>query len=132
GKWLIFVDADDYLPFDAFETFYHKFNSEAELIFFGMGGIYSDTNNPSDRGDNYTQMVRNFIKGRISENEIRLNFPSPCSKMVSSKLIKRHNLRYDEVVASNDVYFSLLSGYYAEKIDAVDKITYIATVSRGS
>lgn len=132
GKWLIFADADDYFPDDAFETFYSKFYSDAELIFFGMGGIYSDTGKSSDRGDRYTTIVRNFLSGTISEFEIRLNFSTPCSKMVSNQLVKRHNLRYDEVLASNDVFFSLLTGFYAKKIEAIDKITYIATVSRGS
>lgn len=132
GRWLIFVDADDYLPNDAFETFYSQFESNAELIYFGMDGIYTDTNERSDRGDIYTQLVKDYLSGKKSEMDIRLGFSSPCSKMVRRELIERHNICYDEVVASNDVYFSLLTGYYAIKIDAVDKVTYIATVSRGS
>jgi len=132
GKWLIFVDADDYLPDDAFDIFYNLFNSDAELIYFGMDGIYSDTGEHSERGDQYTQLVRDYLSRKKSEMDIRLGFASPCSKMVRRELIDRHHIRFDEVVASNDVYFSLLTGYYAKKIDAVDKITYIATVSRGS
>lgn len=132
GKWLIFVDADDYLPTDAFETFYSKLNSDAELIYFGMDGIYSDTNERSDRGDRYTKLVKDYLCGTKTEMDIRLNFSTPCSKMVRRDLVEKHNIRFDEVVASNDVYFSLLTGYYAKKIEAVDKITYIATVTRGS
>lgn len=132
GKWLIFIDADDYLPDDAFEIFYNNFNSDAEVIYFGMDGIYADTGERSDRGDTYTQLVKDYLSGKKSEMDLRLGFASPCSKMVSRELVDRHQISYDEVVASNDVYFSLLTGYYANKIDAVDKITYIATVSRGS
>lgn len=132
GKWLIFIDADDYLPNDAFEIFYSKIDSDAEVIFFGMDGIYLDTGERSNRGDTYTQLVKDFLNGKKSEMDIRLRFASPCSKMVSRELVKRHDIQYDEVVASNDVYFSLLTGYYAKKIEAVDKITYIATVSKGS
>jgi glycosyltransferase involved in cell wall biosynthesis len=132
GKWLIFVDADDYLPEDAFEIFYNNFNSDADVIYFGMDGIYADTGERSDRGDQYTQLVKDYLSGKKSEMDLRLGFASPCSKMVRRELVDRHQIRFDEVVASNDVYFSLLTGYYATKIDAVDKITYIATVSRGS
>lgn len=132
GKWLIFIDADDFLPEDAFETFYKYVNSDAEVIYFGMDGIYADTGERSDRGDVYTQLVKDYLSGRKSEMDLRLGFASPCSKMVRRELVDRHQIRFDEVVASNDVYFSLLTGYYANKIDAVDKITYIATVSRGS
>lgn len=132
GKWLVFVDADDYLPENAFETFYSQFNSDAELIFFCMDGIYSDTGEHSDRGDAYTQLVKDYLSGKRDEMDIRLNFFSPCSKMVRKSLVDKHHLRYDEVVAGNDAYFSLLAGYYATKIHAVDKVTYIATVSKGS
>jgi hypothetical protein len=52
--------------------------------------------------------------------------------MVSHDLVNRYNICYDEILAGNDVYFSLLTGYYAQKIAAVDKVTYIATVNRGS
>lgn len=132
GKWIVFADADDYFENRAFDLFYNYFESEADIVYFGMGGIYVDTNEVSDRGDKYTELVRNFLAGLISENKIRTCFSSPCSKMIKSKLINERCIRFDEVVSSNDVYFSLLSGYYANKIDACDKIVYIATVSKGS
>lgn len=132
GKWLIFADADDYFSDEAFDTFYSKINSEAEIIYTCMGGIYLDSGEKSDRGDGYTNMVRKYIKGEIPETDLRFKFSSPCCKMVSHDLVKRHNLRYDEVTASNDMFFSMQCGYYAKKIEAVDAVTYIATVSRGT
>ena len=132
GKWLIFADADDYFSDSAFNLFFARADSDAEIIYTCMGGIYSDTLEPSDRGDQFTQKVRGFLNGSLSEMDLRTGFASPCCKMVSAELVKRHNIRYDEVVAHNDNYFSLLTGYYANKIEAIDQITYIATVSRGS
>ena len=132
GKWFIFADADDYFSENAFDLFFSKADSDAEIIYTCMGGVYSDTGEPSNRGDGFTKKVRGYLNGSLSEIDLRIGFPSPCCKMVSSALVERHSIRYDEVVASNDVYFSLLSGYYAKKIEAFDSITYIATVSRGS
>ena len=132
GKWLLFADADDYYTADAFDVFYSQVNVDAEIVFFGMGGIYIDTGERSDRGDTYTKLVRNFLEDEENETNIRLNFSSPCSKIIAIELINRHHIRFDEVVASNDVYFSLLTGFYAKTISAVDKIVYIATVSKGS
>lgn len=132
GKWYVFADADDYFSDTAFETFFSKADSDAEIIYTCMGGIYSDTGEPSNRGDQFTSKVRGFLSGELSEMDLRTGFASPCCKMVSAELVKRHSIRYDEVVAHNDNYFSLLSGYYAKKIEAIDTITYIATVSRGS
>ena len=132
GKWLIFADADDYFSDKAFDTFFLFADSKAELVYTCMGGIYLDTGEHSDRGDGYTNLVRGYLNGTKTEMDLRLRFASPCCKMVSSELIKRYNIRYDEVPASNDMYFSMLSGFYARRIDATDSVTYIATVSRGS
>jgi glycosyltransferase involved in cell wall biosynthesis len=132
GKWIIFVDADDFLAPDAFDTYYSCFNSDSEVIYFGMDGIYLDTGERSSRGDSYTQLVNGYINGNKSELDLRLGFLSPCAKMVSHGLINRHHLRFDEVLASNDVFFSLTTGFNAKKVSAIDKITYIATVSKGS
>lgn len=132
GKWLLFADADDYYTDDAFDVYYSMLNTEAEIVYTGMGGVYEDTGEPSNRGDRYAKAVHDYLSGNLSELELRLHFSSPCCKMVSHDLVNRHHLRYDEVVASNDMYFSMLTGYYAKSITAVDKITYIATVNRGS
>lgn len=132
GKWLVFADADDYYTEGAFDTFMSLTGVDADVIYFGMTGVYDDTGEFSPRGDYYTKRVRDFLAGRINEYNLRLGFGSPCSKMVRRSLVEDHNIKYDEVIASNDTYFSLLVGYYARTIKAVDKIVYVATVSRGS
>lgn len=132
GKWLIFADADDYFSDDAFDTFFSFADSDAELVYTGMSGIYIDTGEYSNRGEGFTNLVRSYLNGTKSEMELRLRFVTPCCKMVSSELVRRCDIRYDEVPASNDMYFSILSGFYARSIEAIDTITYIATVSKGS
>lgn len=132
GKWLLFADADDYYTPDAFDIYYSKIDTDAEIVYTGMGGIYEDTGEPSDRGDRYIKAVHEYCVGERTELRLRIGFSSPCCKMVSHALVEREGLRYDEIRAGNDIYFSLTSGYLAKKIDAVDVITYIATVNRGS
>ena len=132
GKWFVFADADDYFTDDAFDIFSQYIDSTSDIIYFGATGIYVDTGEYSDRGERYTKLVRDYINGRISENCIKTHFSTPWSKMVKADLVNENNIRYDEVVAANDAYFSTLTGYYAKKITAIDKITYVATVSKGS
>ena len=132
GKWLLFADADDYYTPDAFDIYYSIFDTEAEIVYTGMGGIYDDTGEPSDRGDIYVQLVHQYCNGEIDDKTLRYKFSSPCCKMVSHDLVKRYNLCYDEIRAGNDNYFSITSGFYAKRIVAIDKVTYIASVNRGS
>lgn len=132
GKWLLFADADDFYSENAFDIYYSKIDTDAEIVYTGMGGIYEDTGEPSDRGDYYARIVHEFCTGMIDEYALRLSFASPCCKMVSHELVDREGLKYDEIRAGNDIYFSLTSGYLAQKITAVDAVTYIASVNRGS
>lgn len=132
GKWMVFADADDYFSEGAFDAFLSLVNDEADVIYFGMTGVYDDTGEFSPRGDYYTNKVRDYLANKIDENTIRLKFGTPCSKMVRKELVDKHKLKYDEVLASNDSFFSLMVGYYARTIKAVDRIVYVATVSKGS
>ena len=132
GKWLLFVDADDYYTADAFDIYYSKLNTDAEIVYTGMGGFYEDTKEPAERGKHYIQLVHQFCTGTIDEYRLRTGFSSPCCKMVSRELVDREHLKFDEIRAGNDIYFSLTSGYFAHKVEAVDIITYIASVNRGS
>lgn len=132
GKWLLFADADDYYAKDAFDLYYSMLNTDAEIVYTGMGGVYEDTGEYSNRGEHYAKIVHQYTVGLVDEYKLRLGFASPCCKMVSHDLVNRHSLLYDEIRAGNDIYFSLTTGYYAKKIAAIDKVTYIATVNRGS
>lgn len=132
GKWLVFIDADDYLSEKAFDIFYSHLNDDAEIIYFCSDCIFSDTQEHSDRSNIFNQMVKDYLTGDIPEEKIRTHFFTPWPKMVSHALVNRYELKFDEVIASNDVYFSLLSGFYANSIKAVNEIVYIATVNKGS
>lgn len=132
GKWLIFSDADDYFAEGAFDAFSRHIDSEEELIYFSVDGIYPETGEHADRGDIYTKAVKDYQIGKKSETSMRLDNSVPWGKMVKRDLVERYNIRFDEVIASNDAYFSLLVGYNANKIAVDDTIVYIVTVSRGS
>lgn len=132
GKWLVFADADDFYSEGAFDVFFSQIEDDADVIYFGMGGMYDDTGEYAPRGEYYTNKVKKYLSGETDENDIRLLFGTPCSKMVRKALVDKYNIRFDEVVVCNDSFFAQCVGYYAETIKAVDKIVYIATVSRGS
>lgn len=133
GEWLIFADADDFFTEDAFNVFSGYYTIvDSEMVYFCASSEYIDTGEKATRGDNYTKLVRDYLSGEKTEMDLRLCFSVPWAKMVKRSLIDREHIRYDEVVASNDMYFSLLCGYYAHGVRAVDKTVYVVTVSRGS
>lgn len=132
GKWIVFADADDYFTREAFDTFYSMLSSDSDVIYTCAQGIYIDTGERSDRGDVYSKLIRDFLTGKKQEIELRTGISVPWCKMIKKSLIEKYNIRFDEIVAGNDIYFSLLVGYYAKKITAIDVVTYIVTVSKGT
>ena len=133
GRWLIFSDADDYFAPGAFDVFDQYKDSDADIIYFCADGVYPETGERSDQADLYTQLVLGYLANpKDKEWGLRLSFHVPWAKMVRRSFVEEHHIRYDEVVANNDDFFSLVSGYYAKKIEAVDKVVYLYVVSHGS
>jgi len=132
GKWLIFADADDYFEEGAFKVFDEYYDSESDVIYFSSKGIYSDGSGLSNRGDQYNKLINGFLNDSQKEMELRVDFSVPWAKMIRREMIETNNIRFDEVVAANDAYFSLLAGYYAKKISASEDVVYIVTTNKGS
>lgn len=132
GRWLLFADADDFFTSEAFSLFDKYVNSDYDLVYFKMGGVYEDTMEPSDRGKLYSERIDAFLSGDITERYLRVHFDTPTCKMVRKSIVEAHNIKFDEVIAGNDSYFSMLAGYYAEKFTVDNGTVYVATTGRGS
>lgn len=132
GKWLIFADSDDYFSEDAFNTFYKYIDSPYDLIYFGCDSVYDDTLEQSDRHVIYNNIVKQLENKEISITQGKLYHVVPWAKMIKSKLIKDNNIRFDEVMASNDIMFSTLTAYLSNNFLPDATVVYIVTTRKGS
>lgn len=132
GKWIIFADADDFFTPNAFSIFDSHFNSDADLIYFKSDSVYDDTLKPSDRHLLFNSFIDNYNSGRIDELGCRLSYLVPWGKMINHNLINQHQLRFDEVLAANDAFFSTLVGYYSNKFEVDDGVVYVITTRKAS
>jgi glycosyltransferase involved in cell wall biosynthesis len=133
GKWLLFADADDFFTEKAFEHLFAAADSPHEIIYFKTTSCYSDTYEPAKRDERFNQFIDGFIKhDKDAENMMRYKWQVPWGKMIKRELVTRENIKFDEVIASNDVMFSLLIGNFASSIDSINHIIYCVTINRGS
>lgn len=132
GKWLIFVDADDFLLPEAFTHFDKYLESDYDLIYFKSESVYDDTLEQSDRNVMFNGYVERFIRGEMSELDCRLAYLVPWGKMVRRELVLKNNIKFDEVLAANDVMFSTLTGFYSEKFTVDENPVYVITTRRAS
>ena len=127
GKWLLFADADDFYVENMYDIICSYVDSEADVIYFKNKAVLSDnTSIKADRSSYINENIDQYLRDG-DEWPVRFKMYVPWSKMIKRDLIVRHNIRFDEVKYSNDLYFSMLVGYYAGTVEAVNKIFYVVT-----
>lgn len=134
GKWLLFADADDYYTNDAFEILEKYRDTDADIIVFKHCSVFSNTGEETKRSDSRNSFIENYLRNRDELAEARLRYCNdvPWAKMVRRDLVNEHHIQFEEVPASNDTMFSLMVGYYANRIIADENIVYKVTVRQGS
>ena len=132
GKWLIFADSDDFFSPDAFSVFSEYINSKYDLIYFGCNSVYDDTLQQSVRHKPFNNLVKDLSTGNCDELKGKLYHVVPWAKMIRRSLIMENQIRFDEVIAANDIYFSTLCAYYSQNFTCDTEQIYIVTTRKGS
>ncbi|MUK46089.1 glycosyltransferase [Aliivibrio fischeri] len=122
GKWLLFADSDDVFLNNAFEVFDSYSESVDDIIFFKSKSLIEGSNNVSERNVYLTDL----IDKNLNENDesIRYMYFPPWGKLIKHKLVSENEILFDEVIASNDVMFSLKTALFAKKISSVNETVY--------
>jgi hypothetical protein len=134
GKWILFADSDD-LFMDNFLTILYKyFETSYEIVYFPPTSVYKFTRNISKRHIPYARLVTDYIEKNedIFELKLRYGYVSPCSKLFSKEFLEAYQIKFDEVIASNDVMFSVRTGYYMKKFFVARECIYCITDRDGS
>mgnify|MGYP003288091012 CR=1 FL=1 len=132
GEWLVFADSDDFFTYDAFDKISVYLNSGYDLVYFGCNSVYADSMEQSDRHIFINNNINGFLDGSFPEMRARLYHVVPWAKMIRRSLVEEFNIRFDEVIAANDVYFSTLVGYYAKSFHTDCSHIYVVTTRKGS
>lgn len=128
GKWLLFADADDYFYSNTFDILDKYKESDSDIIYFYFDARDGVTN------ELIPDRVPNIKKGIDNKdyNLLRYKSYSPCGKFIRRIFVMDHQIHFDEVIASNDVMFSTMVGFYAQKISTISDPLYCATRTSGS
>ncbi|ADN02504.1 glycosyltransferase family 2 protein [Spirochaeta thermophila] len=134
GRWVIFADADDiFLP--GFYSIVAKyFTAEEDVIFFVPTSRYSDSGEPGFRHEADAGILLRYLKERDHKSEllVRYYIAAPWSKLIRRDFIEMHGLRFDEVLASNDVMFATKLGYHMKRFQVSPETIYCVMLRHGS
>ena len=126
GKWILFVDADDFLLGDIFEKLDSYLYSDEDIIYFHL----SDKNNilevpPSyqdvidyNRGEHYNKVLTH------PASDIPYLHNVPVGKMIKYEIIRENKIMFDEIRYANDVMFFTKLAYCIKSVAISNKYLY--------
>ena len=133
GKWLIFVDSDDFFSDNINSILDEYIDSDADLLFFDYKTVYSDDITLlSNRSSIYHTYIERFVSDSSTEHELRYCFYPIWGKIIRRSLVDSYNIRCSETRWSNDLFFSLQVGFYAKKIHVSDNLLFVITQRENS
>lgn len=128
GDWLMFADSDDTFCPGWNDIVVSYENSDFDLVYFTPTTSIEREEAKGDRHEAYAGFVEDYLNNtKDGELLLRYFFIVPWSKLYRTSLIKEHNISFEEVMYSNDVMFSTMTGYYASRITAFRETIYSVT-----
>lgn len=132
GEYILFADADDYFLPDAFNILDNVLSNAPnnDIYYFKPTSQCLITGKLSDRHVVYVDLIDRYLKH--GDNAINARFRVPWSKVYFARFVKESHCKFDEVLASNDVMFSLKTGFLAKKIHVLEDAIYCVTRGKGT
>lgn len=110
-KYLMFIDADDYVDEDYVETYYNEIkDSKNDIV---MGGFRKTDGNK-------VSFIRKLNDGIFAKYIVT----GPVSKIYKTDFIRKNNVLFLDTNSSEDVYFSLTLIAKGAKIKTIEYIGY--------
>lgn len=124
GKWLLFADADDFFLDGWYETICEYFNSTYDIVYF----VPTSQKTNGSYSKRHVQYA-NYVKSNQNDKDLRLRycFTPPWSKLIKREMVEQNKVLFEEVRYSNDVLFSIKTGYFAKLITTDNHCIYCVT-----
>lgn len=135
GKWILCVDADDFLLDGAFDHIDKYRDSDLDVVIFKADSCLSE--DVSKKGKrNHASQLCNYIDECISgKREIRnllFSIMSPWCKLVKKQLLVNNNILFATTPVSEDVIWCAGVAVHCKNPDVSDAYIYCLTEREGS
>jgi hypothetical protein len=109
-------------------------SSPCDIVFFKPTSFSLSQKNKGDRHQRYAQLVQEYINRptQIRKMKMGYRFYVPWSKLIRRELINKHDIRFDEIIVSNDVMFSVKTFHFSQMVKADIANIYCVTQTAGS
>ena len=124
GKWLLFADADDYYSENIDFVLDKYIDKVCDVIYFNANitdireGVFHQQKNT------YSEVLLMADKDQRALDEVKYVNTQPWNKLVYREFVEKHNIRFEEIMQGNDIYFSIQVGFFARNILIENKVVY--------
>jgi|GEM_PF-698015 len=134
GQWILFADADDYFTPEFKDAVKNYLSSTVDVVYFIPNSLDLATGEQSHRHIHYEKTLQNYLENPTYENKLKVRYElvAPWSKMIKRALLENYQIRFDEVLVSNDYMFSTKVGYYLKDFVISKTVIYVSTENQGS
>lgn len=133
GKWIIFIDSDDFLLPCADSLMNEYLDSSYDIIYFLPDSVFNDSLLPAHRHEdkcNSTKKLKN--NNNKLDFYLRYQYTEPWGKFIKKELINKYKITFQESLVANDFMFSVQTGFHANNIYFDNTQLYCVTVREGS
>jgi len=128
SEWVLFADADDYFVEGWYREVSNFYESQSDMIIFPPTSFNSSAQAIGKRHMPYERILHpSSLKKRNGMEQVRMCMYPPWSKMIKVDLLHENKILFDEVLASNDILFSIKAGLKAKEIEVCENTIYCVT-----
>lgn len=127
GKWILFIDSDDYYT-EGLESFLKEYvASDYDVILFKEDSYDEITHEQSDRHLNRNASIDAYFAGSVDAHSAAVWHPIVVAQMISRKHIEDNKIRFDEISIAEDTMFGAKVACLTDKICFSNEVLYVIT-----
>lgn len=130
GKYVIFADSDDFFCKDFGNELDIVSQKDVDLIFYNVHSADSETYEESHRHFFFNDLVRSYLAD--GKKDILYKYSVPWGKIYRRGFLETYNIKFAEVIAGNDMWFSCCCGVFVNSFEVSQTVLYTVTVREGS
>lgn len=131
GKWILFVDADDFLLPHAFKSIDKYIDDDFDVVLFkARNSLSSDITQIGKRphATHLNTLINDCLNGRIPPKEVLFRILSPWCKLVNREFLIKNSIFFDLTkLGGEDVIWSTVLAIYANRIGFSESYIYNLT-----
>lgn len=139
GKYIYFLDSDDYILPTTIERLYNTCEeNELDLILFDGDSFYDediDENIKIDKRYHRNEVYDEVYSGEVLLEKLIENndfFVSPCLYMLSKKTLETHNIFFPEGIIHEDELFTFELFKYSKKVKHLNEVLFMRRLRKNS